>query len=233
MIEVILFLAISGLMMLGVIVGVSGSINRQRYDDASSTLLDYMQSQYNLVDNVRNNRPNDRICNSGGFSSGSNQVRGTSDCTVAGRLIVSTDGKSIYSRPVYSLTTPLVNATTEVEILNGLSLKTAPDDIKNDDENFELPWQTRVYTDKNNKSTSNNFSVLIVRLPTNGLTRTYITTNTITDLSSLWSGSTPIQLNICVDTAGLTGAPATGAKVIKGAANSNGVQFIPAGEGTC
>lgn len=232
LIEVILFLAISALMMVGVFVGVSGSINRQRYDDASATFLDFMQSQYNLVDNVRNNRPDNRSCNSGGINSSSDDGRGTSDCTVVGRLIKSTDGKNITSRPVYSHSDPPESATTESEVLDGLILKEAPNNLTNDDEDFTLAWQTQVYTDKDNKETSRRFAVLIVRLPTNGLIRTYIAHNT-TNLSDFWNSSILSPLNICVETSGLTGAPATGVAVFRYASNSNGVQFIPAGDGIC
>lgn len=232
MIEVILFLAITALMMIGVLVGVNGMINRQRYDDASAAFLDYMQSQYNLVDNVRNNRPANKSCNSGGISSSADGGRGTSDCTIAGRLVESTDGKNITSRPIYAVAEPPDTAVTEADILDGLNLKEAPGSLAVDDDDFTLGWQTKLYTDRDNKDTSRQFAVLIVRLPTNGLTRTYVASS-FSQLSDFWSGSTPSRLNLCVETSGLTGAPATGVAVLRGAANSNGVQFIPAGDGLC
>ncbi len=234
LIEVILFLAISGLMLLGVLVGVAGSINRQRYDEATGSFLDYMQSQYNLNDNVRNNRPNTRGCKSGAIvSNATDQPRGTSDCTVAGRLISSTDGVTITSQPIYSTSAGLKNPATETALLNSLGLIVAPDDLTSDDANYSMLWDTKIYTNKSNPNASRDFGVLILRLPTNGLTRTYVSTN-YTNLSNFWSASPSLEkVNLCVSTNGLTNAPANGVRVIRSASTSNGVQFIPAGEGTC
>lgn len=234
LIEVILFLAITSLMMIGVLVGVNGSISRQRYDDASAGLLDYMKSQYNLVDNVRNNRPLNRACDSSGVAADTeDDGRGTSGCTVVGRLVSSTDGESVDSRPVYALSVPLDGVVSEEDVLDSLDLREAPDDLKTDDVDYTLAWQTQVYTDKDNKSSSRKFTMLIVRLPTNGLTRTYVSDSSVADISELWNAPMTSPLNLCIETSGLTGAPATGVSILPGAANSNGVQFIPAGDGIC
>ncbi|HTK39372.1 MAG TPA: type II secretion system protein [Patescibacteria group bacterium] len=233
LIEVILFLAISGLMLLGVLAGVSGSISRQRYDEATNSLLDYVKSQYNLNDNIRNNRPDTRACTAAGIAANTAQPRGTSDCAIAGRLISSTDGKSISSRPVYARSAGNLNAATEATLLNSLNLIVAPSDLKTDNEDYTMLWQTQIYTNKNAQTTANHFGILILRLPTNGLTRTYVSTS-YTTLADFWTAAPALtELNLCVSKSGLTNAPANGTKVIRGASTSNGVQFIPGGAGTC
>ncbi len=233
MIEVLLFLSISGLMMAGVLVGIGDSINRQRYTEATTSFLDYMQSQYSLVDNVRNNRPDDRACTTSGIGTGSDGGRGTSSCIVVGRLIESINGQSVQSRPVYATVDVESDDLSEADYLDALRLQPAPDDLTTDDGNYELAWQTTVYTDPANPDASRHFALLILRLPTNGLTRTYVATS-VTDISDFWKKSTLTEVNLCVEPSGLIGrAPATGVRILEGAANSTGVQAIAAGDGSC
>lgn len=234
LIEVILFLAIAGLMLLGVLVGVSGSINRQRYDESVASFLDYMQSQYNLNDNVRNNRPDARGCVAGSIvSSAPDQPRGTSDCTVVGRLVRSTDGEVVNSRPVFATSEAMADPSDEADLIDSLGLIVAPDDLTDDNADYEMLWQTQLYTDKTNPAANRDFAVLVLRLPTNGLTRTYVTEN-YTSLSDFWNASPqPDTVDLCVSTSGLTNAPANGVRILSRASASNGVQFIPASEDTC
>lgn len=241
LIEVIIFLAISALMLAGMLVGVGGSINHQRYEEANASLLDYMQSQYNLNDNVRNNRPDDLRCDSGGVSSaGTAQSRGTSDCTIAGRVIFSDNGRDINSRPVYATEEGDENDIgNEPAFLDSLGLIVAPATSEEDDDSYKTMWQTTLYTDKSAPTVQNDFSILIIRMPIAGVVRTYTseaTFNPVSDLeSSFWPGGVVglDTLNLCIQTSGLTSAPPTGVRVIGGASTSNGVQFIPAGSGVC
>ena len=233
-IEVILFFTISGLMLFGMMIGMSGSINRQRYDEVSSSLLDYLQSQYNLNDNVRNDRPSNVACDGGSTS----EARGWSDCTIAGRIVYSIDGRQIQSRPVYAMSDGDDNLVAdEPAFLASLGLIVAPDTLAGENDAYTVLWQTKLYTDKGSQDVQNDFSVLILRLPNNGLTRTYVSESGYTggSLDTL-IGSTLETLNLCVQPGGLTSAPATGVRVLGGASSSNGVQAIPArsdGSGAC
>lgn len=56
-IEVTLVLAISSLIIVGVMMGTSGSIARQRYNDSVNDIVDYLRSTYSEVINVQNYRP--------------------------------------------------------------------------------------------------------------------------------------------------------------------------------
>ncbi len=235
-IEVMLFLAISGLMIVGMFVGISGSINRQRYDDAVSSFQDYIQGQYNIVDNVRNNRPDSYICSGGSISTGSGMNRGTSDCTLAGRLITTTDGSNFVSEPVIATGTTLVTDSTEVALLDSLGLTRMPTGASRDDDTYRLAWSTRVYAGIGTKATlsTHTAQLLILRIPTSGVIRTYFRTSSSTaPLNQLWNAPPTDQLLLCVEPDGLTMANANGVKVLKNAVNTNSVQFITAGEGAC
>lgn len=234
MIEVILFLAIAGMMLSGVLVGVSGSVNRQRYDEAVVSFQDYLQGQYNLVDNVRSNRPDNRPCSApGGVASSGTQARGTSECAIVGRVVSSSDGEEVISRPLYATGASYVTDGTEEELLDSLALQVAPTDLESDDDDYNLQWQTKVYTNPSSKNTSNQFSLMILRLPTNGLVRTYADDSVVTNLPYFWA--TPSSdLVLCVEPDGLvvTGIE-LGVRVRADGTNSGAVQRITPGEAVC
>lgn len=227
-IEVMLFLAISGLMILGMLTGISGGINRQRYDDAVHSLQDYMQGQYNLVDNVRNNRGASSIAGCDGSS------RGTSDCTVVGRVITTNDGRSFTSEPVIATSSTLDTMHGEAALLDSLGLTPSPSGMATDVDDYLMAWSTQIYTDPSAKGTSNTVRILIVRMPTSGVIRTYFQTTITTNLSDIWNaGASPAQLTLCVEPDGLVASPPTGTRILRDAVNANSVQFITAGAGVC
>ncbi|PID31554.1 hypothetical protein CR983_00520 [Candidatus Saccharibacteria bacterium] len=230
-IEVVLFLAVSGLMITGMFVGISGGIGRERYSDAVAAFQDFIQGQYSLVDNVRNNREAGVPCRSGTLGpSATPQPRGTSDCTIVGRLVRTTDGRTFVSEPVYAFAEPNEEGT-EIELLDSLQLHVAPASAKTDTERHLLAWDTYMYTDRTNKS-ARTAQLLIVRLPTSGVTRTFTMTNASTVLRDFWTGSAS-DLTMCVEPDGLVRSPANGVRVRSKATNANSVQFITAGEGAC
>lgn len=235
-IEVMLFLAITGLMMAGVLAAVTGSINRQRYQDAATSLTDFIQGQYNLVDNVHTNRPTTLECDSGGFAIGASQPRGASDCSIIGRYLTTTDGKLITSQPVYAQRDiRMINEsdyTTEAEYIALLDLAMT-DDYDGDSQDYRVSWGTYVYTDKTTPSAYTDFTMLLIKLPTNGLIRTYAVANGDKTIAETISGTGSEPFIICVATDGLVNSPATGVRVSPLAANTSGAQPINANEGMC
>ena len=238
-IEVMLFLAVSGLMILGMFVGISGSINRQRYEDAVFSFQDYLQGQYNLVDNVRNNR-DQYICRSGAIIEASpteqaERARGTSDCVITGRLVTTVDGRRFTSKPVIATAPSSAYDVThgEAGLLDSLQLVVMPDVALTDSDDYQIAWNTRIYTEKGNEDASNTAQLLIVRMPTSNVVRTYFRTTDSTDLTGFWTGGSPSELSLCVEPDGLIRSNPTGVRVLASASNANSVQFISAGAGTC
>lgn len=237
LIEVILFLAITGLMLTGVLIGVSGVVNTQRYDETVESVFDYMQGQYNLVDNVRNNRPANLDCSStqpAVQNMSANNPRGTTECTIVGRLLASTNGRDITSSPVYAREpVATVTATNETDLLNALGIAKLDASLNQDEEEYAVPWQAQIYTNPLLPSASNEFAILILRLPTNGLTRTYVADSVPGTLSTMWDPPSASDINLCINQQGLTTNPARGVRVVQGASNSNGVRLISPGDGVC
>ena len=52
LIEVSLFLAITGLLFLGVTIGVQNSIFQQRYNDSVQNFVEFLRSAYSKTENV-------------------------------------------------------------------------------------------------------------------------------------------------------------------------------------
>ena len=96
-IEVVLFLAVSGMLTIGLLASASVAIQRQQYKDAVQSFAGYLRDEYAKVISVEND--GSTIC-------GGTPVdhRGQSDCFIVGRLIKTsgTAGQSYDSYPIYA-----------------------------------------------------------------------------------------------------------------------------------
>ncbi len=91
-IEVVLFLAITGLLMAGILGNISGSLNTQRYRDGVELTRDKIAAQYNKVYSLTNDYEVDslgepKLQNDDPCVPGGKIYRGTSECLYVGRLI--------------------------------------------------------------------------------------------------------------------------------------------------
>lgn len=101
-IEVTIFLAISGTMAIMLLVGVGVAIQRQQYRDAVQSFASFLTDQYTKVISVENDRTAADVCPIPGAASGGH--RGQSNCVVVGRYITSQDeGRSFRTRPIFAL----------------------------------------------------------------------------------------------------------------------------------
>lgn len=95
-IEVILTLAVSGLVIIGVISSVKGTIDHQRYNDSVYSFRDFLREQYNSLTNVDislRSSSEHNYC-------GSREQRGRTDCLLLGKLLKfenRRDGAEVYS----------------------------------------------------------------------------------------------------------------------------------------
>ena len=243
-IEVILFLAVTGLIMSVMLVGIANGLNQERYRDASTSLLSYFKGQYSDVVNVSNSRSQYEPCISGGPADAG---RGTSDCFIVGKLltsVVTTDAggnplvKSIQSRSVF--------ATTEVtpDDVSGLTPPSDIDILKDSDlivgdavDTYTLEWDTALVRPSTETAGPTTFSLLIVRMPTSGVVHTYVTNaagnSPVEVLNSTTSPAEPTaDLKTCIESGGLIKSTQqyTGVIIGANAANSGGVKFVMAGD---
>lgn len=214
------------------LVGLSAAVNQQRYRDAVNSYVDFWQQQYNQVANVRNDRTDATTCSSGGLALNLTpdvgRGAGTSDCTIIGRLIATTDGVTVKSSPVYATIAPQVVANqSDVSLLLGIGL--ISDDAKAD--TYEMSWGSRVV---DTDSTPRQFSILIVRMPTHGLVHTYVDTSGTKSAADIVRDVNPAAQTdyvMCVDPTGLITTPSLGMILQRDASNSSGITSTA--EGAC
>jgi len=96
--EVMLFLALTGLVFTGVITGTNGNLARERYRDSVQGVATQLKMIYSSVENVEIVSHDDNICdNVGGTEHGSTVIkRGRSSCAVYGKLVsIYTDDNNV------------------------------------------------------------------------------------------------------------------------------------------
>lgn len=93
-VEVSLFIAITGLLFLIAVLGTGNTIRAVRFTDSNRSLEAFVQLQYDDIINGLNNRNNQISCANGVVSTSSGQELGTSNCLLIGRLLVFRQGSS-------------------------------------------------------------------------------------------------------------------------------------------
>ena len=230
-IETMLFLAVTGMLVVAVLVGTGASINRQRYRDSITSLQSVIQQQYSEVSTVNNGRDNGWVCDSASgaitkIDSGSGVPRGQSDCVMLGRLITpSDDGKSLIVSDVIGVETAGNNeANTDVEALSQYNMHISP--IAN--ETHIIEWGSSMVKPGSDEIVV--FSVLILQSPLSGVVRTFINSNeAITDAninSIITKTALAEPVKICVNSNGLFNGKRMAVTVNAGASSAAGVETL-------
>ena len=139
-IEVSMFLGILALLMVGLISGITLSIQRQRYTDSIQSTHSFLQRQFNETLNVINNRNTETPCPSGIDN------RGSSNCFILGKLIVfDVGGNQIAAQPIISTRNAtdveVENAADEEEVLSFYQPQVQQDA---NEETYRIPWDARI-----------------------------------------------------------------------------------------
>ena len=101
-IEVTMFLAISGTMAIALLAGIGVAIQRQQYRDAVQSYANFLTEQYSKVISIENDRQPTDPCPIPGASV--NGYRGQSNCVIVGRYIIGEDqGRSFRVKLIYAL----------------------------------------------------------------------------------------------------------------------------------
>lgn len=168
-IELMLVLAISGLMLVGLVATAGASITVQRYKDAVTSAVDYFQGQYSLVTNVRNDRGDTGYCDvsSGLPKTTTSTPRGQSNCVVVGQVIRG-EGSAVESHALYATKTVAAPTDTLTDIQDaGIVENTNTDSA----DTYTLEWGAEF---KNQGGATNGFTIAIVRSPVSGLVTTFV-----------------------------------------------------------
>jgi len=138
-IELTIFLAISGLLLLIMFTGTGMIASRQRFTDTVDSLQTFFQAQYDEVVNGVNVRDSGISCSADGPTA---VLPGKSKCLLLGKLMtISADGSTIQASYVIS-TQSITTQTTDKEKLKASSLQVVP----NGQKTYELKWSAAVST---------------------------------------------------------------------------------------
>lgn len=137
-IEVMLFLGMTGMLFLMVFLGTGSMASRQRFTDSTDNLQAFFQSQYDQVLNGVNTRDGTTVCAAETIRPGASKV-----CLLLGKIIVkenATTLKTYYVMSTTKLPDNLVGTgVSDVDKLKGVTL-----DVSAEDSTYELKWGAEV-----------------------------------------------------------------------------------------
>ncbi len=183
-----LFLAVTGLLIIATLTGIGASLNNQRYHDSVQSFKSLIQDQYTQVQNVVNDHGNSWTCNASAQiskgSTNSGTPRGQSSCVLLGRYITVSQNtvsvQSVVGNRVASTTTG-----TDIQLLKAnyvVSLDSSSATQSN------LEWSTNISwpvsgTGAKPSGTPRSIGILLVQSPDSGIIYTF-TVDSPKDMSS-------------------------------------------------
>lgn len=198
-IELMLFLGITGTLFAALMIGANNTIVQQRYKESVLNYATLIQNQYSEVLNTRNDRPNNWSCIDGVVNpeAVNGQFRGTSDCVLLGKAIeITNDGRTIETTTVVGYKPSAGDEPQgDIETLDSYAPK-VPDDF--DTRAIEMDWGTTLTLASSQDVSTASF--LILRSPTSGLVRVFASANPLpNDLTEMISADTAvIAITNCV-----------------------------------
>ncbi|MDK2898932.1 MAG: hypothetical protein PWQ10_119 [Patescibacteria group bacterium] len=231
-IETMLFLAITGLLAAGLLVGIGTSINTQRYKDSVISLQAIIQQQFSNVSNVSNNRDGSWKCNSStlnakSVTNGGDSI-GQSNCVIIGKLITvdKIDKsvlliKTVLGSPKSSNGESVSNKNSLTSLSDQYNLSFSPVDTHT--EKYDIEWGNHL-TNLNGDPSS--FSIFIFRSPSNGSIKTLVDPNNIVnDINSIVNESAlSKEVKMCLTPEGIVTGNKMSIIVKSGATNGNDVE---------
>lgn len=229
-IEAMLFLSISGILFVGLIVGISTNINNQRYRDSVTSFAGLLQQQYSEVANIRNDRTSAWRCEASVTTpdAETGQARGTTDCVVLGKYIRTIDnatklevGTVIGSEPTGN---PVIDSDSAALIAY------APKVSSFDLLTYEPEWGALLRDTEDHPA---NFTAIILRSPLSGLLRVFAVPGPLpANLADMMTTEAARQkLTTCIVADGWQMGPTQAVVIDAATASANGV--ITQGDNAC
>lgn len=235
LVEVSLFLAVTGLLFIGIVAGVQGSLSQQRYNDSVQSFAEFLRGAYSQVMNVEN------VEGDGG---------GRTELAIYGKLIVFGESKNFQGAPnddgaTYIYT--VVGGADDIESNNTMdALKEVGASVVIEEgsayklagiaEQYFTRWGAAIQTINGWDGGYEPFkgAVLIARNPKSGAVFTYFNENTIEINRNLKDGNLVDKLdnfkiqdvNFCINPDGDRKGRRRNIRIVAGARNSSGVEVI-------
>ncbi|MEP7205018.1 MAG: hypothetical protein ABI716_02400 [Candidatus Saccharibacteria bacterium] len=178
-IETMLFLAVTGVLVVGILAGTGTSINIQRYRDSASSLKSLIEQQYADNSSVHNGERATAIsCDvNATVSSGGTLSRGQSDCVELGRYL-TIDDNAATTTTIVGQEPATLPVGSDIEKLQAYKLSLLQTDTITSSVQTPLEWGSRIAWPKSGAgsqtpTTPRWIGLLILRSPTSGLTYTF------------------------------------------------------------
>lgn len=142
-IEVMIFLAVSGLLLFGIMAGTGTAIARQRYNDGVQSAQSFFQKQFDETLSVNNDRPSNQACANSTVTAGSDP-RGASQCFILGKAMEFNYDSDPGKIKVYQVigSEPIGGGTpsSEAQVISQYN----PALVEPTSSEYELPWDMSV-----------------------------------------------------------------------------------------
>ena len=222
-IELVLFLGITGALFAALMIGVNTNIYQQRYKDSVIAYKTLLEQQYADVAYPRNERNDKWTCNNEtGVQPEPNggEARGTSNCVLLGRYIqVKSNGTQAEVGSVIGIQPADTSGLTgDLAVLAAYSPRRSPID-KTD---YSLAWDAALQTIDHQSSSA---SFLILRSPASGLVRTFALEEPLPSSlrDALTDARATAKVKNCVVPNGNVGLPTQSITVNANIGSANGI----------
>jgi len=170
-IETMLVLAITGVLIAGLLIGIGTSIGVQRYGDAVSSFKALLQDQYTKVSNVSNDRDASWTCDASATpAQGSGGIApGQSNCVLLGRYISVVDGDISLATVVGYENATGISSSDIQTVKDNYTLGLSQSSI----DKKTLEWGTKIAWPQPRTPSPRSIAILILRSPVSGTTYTF------------------------------------------------------------
>lgn len=232
-IEVMLFFAVTGALMLGVLGSASVGVNTQRYSDAVNTFTAIIQQEFTNATNVVNTKSVQNMCGAGDDSE---LPRGISNCAIIGRLMtVDENGDIVRSNLVGEDPGTTQEDDTELEVIRAFEPKIDAASQQTD----VMSWGTTL--ERGNPAVPSEASILILRSPRSGNVYSYVIHSAVISnsdqledqLAAISPTLNSADQVLCIDQAGWVATPAQAVRLSPFASGPSGVGIVNSGEEVC
>lgn len=227
-IEVTLFLGITGLLFLIALLGTGNTIRSVRFTDSGRSLTAYVQRQYDDIINGLNTRQGTERCAGGIVDTNISQLPGTSDCLLMGKLLVFHIGTpDITTYNVVGSEPANIDYTqTDTQLISAFQPKVV---TNSGTATYAIPWQANISGTKRLSDSQAVNGLLLIRSPKSSRIVSYTYkpgTPVASDLTTIVGSmaNTGQTSNFCIKNADNLGLPAK--LVVNDAPTQQAVQIV-------
>lgn len=210
-VEVTLFLAITGLLFMIAVIGTGSTIRTVRFSDSGRGTTAFLQRQYDDIINGLNKRNGSEACIAGVIVPGSQAV-GTSPCLLMGKLVVfQRNSPTITTYDVVGTEPANVNyGQTDTQLITAFQPRVVTSIGVN---SFSIPWDAYISGTKRLSDNQGVTGLLLIRSPKSSRIVSYTykpAAPPAIDLSSIVNSAanTGQTANFCIKNADGNGLPA-------------------------